>query len=67
MIGERISQYILKSKTNRKTKAASPPRKKRMETKSQMLDMMILTFASPVAQRMRRVRTGNDYSITIWK
>jgi hypothetical protein len=60
MIGERISQYILKSKTNRKTKAASPPRKKRMETRSQMLDMMFLTFASLVAQRMRQIRTGND-------
>jgi len=67
MIGERISQYILKSKTNRKTKAASPPRKKRMEIKSQMLDMMFLIFASPFAQRMRQIRTLNNYSITIWK
>ncbi len=44
MIGERISQYILKSKTNRKIKAASPPRQKRTEVTSQMLDMMFLIF-----------------------
>jgi hypothetical protein len=44
MIGERISQYILKSKTNRKIKAARPPRQKRIEAMSQMLGMMFLIF-----------------------
>jgi len=42
MIGERISQYMLKSKTNRKIKAASPPRQKRIEATSQMQGMIFL-------------------------
>jgi hypothetical protein len=50
IMGERISQYTLKSRTNRKMNAASPPRKAMIEATSQTAGMKFFTFISFVSQ-----------------
>jgi len=43
-MGDRISQYISKSRMKRKTKAARPPKEARIEEKSRRKEKVLFTL-----------------------